>query len=161
MQIKAIAVFFAINLLCSLSFGQAAAPLCRVLFGETDARIVLQEELTERDQVRALDSLGADTFMHYTTLERVQSILETRRIIADGKNRVFMTNEAFTAKEAENTLFIGSNKSEGHGDYVIIFKRSQGTQLENSAQNPYEFVHRGSYRIREEDILYVGANPFF
>ena len=104
-----------------------------------------------------LKNLDDDVLFHYTNKAGKDGIMNAKEFKAGLKNRVHFTQNMFTPKEAENTLFIGNPLYKGKGDFLIVFRPKSSMQF-NKVGN--EIIHDGSIRFNPSQIIFKGPNPF-
>ena len=128
--------------------------------------IVIDDSLPDEiaDERRKQDDDNRITLYHYTNKENAQSIASSNIILADDKNRVFLTDNQYSPDEVNNALFMGT-KPNGYGDYVVvIFIEVDNPNLVwgfPNATQPNEIVHLGSIRNGRNNVnFYVMENNF-
>lgn len=98
------------------------------------------------------------TFQHYTDAAGFQAIQKDQLILADSKNRVYLTPNEYSQTEAFNILFIGNPAYKGKGTHVFKLKMRDGVQLK--PQSFSEVIFEGTLRFgKHADVVYAGINP--
>uniref|UniRef100_UPI0018EC0C43 hypothetical protein n=1 Tax=Glycomyces salinus TaxID=980294 RepID=UPI0018EC0C43 len=103
------------------------------------------------------DNLGENTFFHYTDGDGFDAISETGVIKPDSKNRTYLTQEALSSSETNMALHAGQHPD--RGQYLIGFNAPEGMPIRKGDQ-VNEFIHRGSIKLSNVDLLFAGSNPF-
>ncbi len=111
------------------------------------------------DVERLFDDLDDDVVFHYTTGTAAESIVESGRIIPGDSGYVYVTQDMLTTDEAFTHLFAGNPGFTGRGDAVVAFRVDPGLRLSPGTQ-VNELIHQGAIRLTEENLVYVGPNPW-
>lgn len=99
-------------------------------------------------------------YYHYTSEEKLQSILSTGvKIMPGSSGKVYVTKYPMSPAYAHQALFMGArNKTATH---VLMFTLKEGVPLLPGDQ-PNELIHYGTLRMGRqiENLVYSGVNPF-
>jgi RHS repeat-associated protein len=99
-------------------------------------------------------SQAKQVWYHYTDRAGYEGILKDQLIRGP---IVWVTDVSLNAQETWNSLFIGASNRTSYGDYVVKFAADPG-MLFLPAKPPLEWIHMGSIRFKQIDVLYVGPN---
>lgn len=118
---------------------------------------------------------GKIIYLHYTDRDGAIAIYNARRItdahrgyLREGSKAGIYVNppgQVFNPENVENLLFLGNEKYQGRGDYVLIFtadnrQEDLGAVTSGSWVNEYKIYGDVDFMSQAADILYIGPNPF-
>jgi hypothetical protein len=101
-----------------------------------------------------------ECFHHYTDGAGLVQILLDNMIKANKVNgKVYATKETLNPVDAWITIFIGLDRKQNHGDYMVIFDTKPGIIFTPNPLKSYEYTHVGSLRfVRHATVIYAGPN---
>jgi RHS repeat-associated protein len=116
------------------------------------------ENVNRSDTNKIADELNDTTYFHYTDEAGLEGILEKGLIMPNSKSRVYLAQDMYNQEEAFMALFIGNPRYQGKGSHVLVINKPDLPV--GIGHQPNELIHEGTLRLKPEDVVYAGPNPF-